>query len=146
MRTLPDGGPVRLLFSRCGLLLALAVAPLALSASGCHAHGHGEEGQASGATCPTTETLTFANFGMAFFEQYCQRCHASTVTGAARNGAPDDHPFDTLTDIVVMKAHIDKKAAAGPTVVNKAMPPSGAAPSDAERRKLGEWLACGAPP
>ena len=118
-----------------------------LSIAGCESHGHGEEeGEPSGATCPATQTLTYANFGMAFFQQYCQRCHGSTVTGAARNGAPVDHVFDTVADIKTMREHIDRKAAAGPTVVNETMPPSGTAPSDAERRQLGEWLACGAPP
>lgn len=124
---------------RFGLLLGLASA---LWASGCSDHG---EGKPSGATCPPTSNLTYATFGMGFFDTYCQRCHGSTVVGAARNGAPDDHVFDTLTDISVMKEHIDKAAAAGATVVNKAMPPSGTAPSDAQRRQLGEWLACGAP-
>lgn len=81
---------------------------------------------------------------MAFFDKYCNRCHGGTVTGAARNGAPADHVFDSRADIFTNKAHIDREAAAGPTVVNKAMPPSGTAPTDAERRQLGEWLACDA--
>lgn len=100
----------------------------------------------SGATCPSTSALTYSNFAMGFFEKYCNRCHGGTVTGAARNGAPADHVFDTRADIFTNKGHIDEEAAAGPTVVNKAMPPSGTAPTDAERRQLGEWLACGAPP
>jgi hypothetical protein len=41
--------------------------------------------------------------------------------------------------------HIDEQAAAGPDHVNTSMPPSGPRPSEAERRQLGEWLACGAP-
>ena len=39
--------------------------------------------------------------------------------------------------------HIDRYAAAGPDAVNEIMPENGDAPSEAERRKLGEWLACG---
>ena len=85
------------------------------------------------------------NFGQGFFGTYCQRCHASTVTGAARNGAPADHNFDQVEDIRLLADHIDELAAAGTTAVNTAMPPDGAKPSDAERRQLGEWLACGAP-
>ena len=76
---------------------------------------------------------------------YCVRCHGSTVMGTARNGAPADHNFDDLALIKRFAAHIDDLAAAGPTKVNTMMPPDGAAPSVDERRKLGEWLACGAP-
>jgi hypothetical protein len=39
---------------------------------------------------------------------------------------------------------IDKAAAAGPSTVNTYMP-EGSSVDTAERRKLGEWLACGAP-
>ena len=55
-------------------------------------------GDATGSTCPTTSTLTYAN----------------------------------------------RAAAAGPKAVNTYMP-DGASVDEAERRKLGEWLACGAP-
>ncbi len=40
---------------------------------------------------------------------------------------------------------IDTIAAAGPDAVNTEMPPDTPAPTEEERRKLGEWLACGAP-
>lgn len=129
---------------RGGLLLSLTLsAPFA----GCGG-GHHEGEKPSGALCPTgpaASTLTYANFGMGFFAGYCQRCHASAVTGAARNGAPADHVFDTLADIITAKDHIDENAAAGPNAVNTAMPPGAPTPTEDERRKLGEWLACGAP-
>ena len=108
-------------------------------------HHSGSTGTPTESVCPTPQTLTYANFGQAFFGSYCQRCHASTVTGAARNGAPADHAFDQVEDIQLLAEHIDGLAAAGPTVVNTAMPPQGQNPSTAERRQLGEWLACGAP-
>jgi uncharacterized membrane protein len=76
---------------------------------------------------------------------YCTRCHSSSLQGAARNGAPSDHDFDSLAGIQAMAEHIDEWAAAGPERVNTAMPPSGSKPSEAERRQLGEWLACDAP-
>ena len=126
---------------RVGLLAALLA--VSFLVDGCE-HEH-EEGKPSGATCPTTQTLTYANFGMAFFAQYCTRCHSESVTGAARNGAPADHNFDTVADIVFNKDHIDEHAAAGPTVVNEEMPPTAPKPTEADRKKLGEWLACGAP-
>lgn len=104
-----------------------------------------EEGKPTGSDCPATQTLTYANFGQAFFDQYCQSCHASTVMGAARMGAPADHVFDEVADIRILAEHIDERAAAGPDAVNTLMPPIAPKPTEAERRQLGEWLACGAP-
>lgn len=130
--------------ARSGLFAALVLCAVT---AGCHGDEHGQEA-ATGSSCPSgpaASTLTYANFGKAFFDGYCQRCHASAVTGAARNGAPTDHVFDTRTDIFTNKEHIDENAAAGPNAVNTAMPPSAPTPSLAEREKLGEWLACGAP-
>ena len=106
---------------------------------------HAQEGVPTQSVCPTTQTLTYANFGQAFFNSYCQRCHAGTVTGAARMGAPADHTFDQIQDVQLLIDHIDEHAAAGPAGVNTEMPPSGPFPTEAERRQLGEWLACGAP-
>lgn len=122
-------------------LVAVAIACLL----GCEDDDSELTGTPTESFCPTPQTLTYASFGQAFFDSYCQRCHASTVTGAARNGAPDDHVFDQVEDIRLIAEHIDELAAAGATVVNTAMPPDSPRPSDAERRQLGEWLACGAP-
>jgi uncharacterized membrane protein len=107
----------------------------------------GEAGGPSGAICPADSNLTYTTFGQAFMEEYCTRCHSSALSGAARNGAPSDHDFDTLGAIRSTAAeHIDEQAAAGPARVNTLMPPSGEPrPSEAERRQLGEWLACRTP-
>ena len=127
-------------FSITWLLAAgIAVLPLACD------DDHDEQGVPTEAVCPTTQTLTYASFGQAFFAGYCQRCHASTVTGLARMGAPTDHTFDTVEQIRSMSDHIDEHAAAGPSAVNTEMPPDAPTPTEAERRQLGEWLACGAP-
>jgi uncharacterized membrane protein len=99
-------------------------------------------GTASGAVCPTGSTLTYDNFGKNFMTNYCTRCHASNVMGDMRNGAPADHNFDTFAGIFMMAEHIDERAAAGPASVNTLMPPSDPKPTEAERRQLGEWLAC----
>jgi hypothetical protein len=37
---------------------------------------------------------TYASFAVPFFESYCNRCHGSTVTGAARNTAPEELTWD----------------------------------------------------
>ncbi len=109
--------------------------------------GGSDAGQtyASGSTCPTASTLTEANFGRAFFDTYCQRCHGSTVTAGARNGAPANRTWDTVADIRIHAERIDSVAAGGPTQVSTIMPPTAPMPSEADRKKLGEWLACGAP-
>src|SRR5262245_14574103 len=93
------------------------------SFAACSDDHHHEEGTPTGSVCPATQTLTYANFGQAFFATYCQTCHASTVTGAARKGAPSDHVFDGVDDIQLLAEHIDEHAAAGPDAVNTVMPP-----------------------
>ena len=47
-----------------------------------------EEGKPTGATCPTASALTYDNFGAAFMDSYCLRCHSTSVTGVDREGAP----------------------------------------------------------
>lgn len=97
------------------------------------------------AECPPTSTLTYDNFGAAFMEQYCTRCHSSELTGTARMGATLFHDFDTREGVVQVGDHVDQTAAFGPAAQNRSMPPSAPFPTDAERTQLGEWLACGAP-
>lgn len=104
------------------------LAVLFLAAMGCNSGG------ASGATCPTTSTLTYDNFGRAFFASYCDRCHANGIRPSIGNQAA----------IQAQRTAIDLQAASGPNNTNTLMPESGTAPSTAERVKLGEWLACGA--
>lgn len=108
--------------------------------------GSESEGGPTGSVCPDDSTLTYETFARDFMAQYCTRCHGSGVSGSARNGAPSDHDFDTLEGLRATHVdHIDEGAAAGPERVNTGMPPSGPRPSEAERRQLGEWLACGMP-
>lgn len=116
-----------------------------------HEHEHdsgGEEGEFGPPTesvCPEGSTLTWDNFGNMFMQTYCTRCHASTLTGADRQGAPLYHDFDSLQGVLVVADHVDQKAAAGPAATNELMPISAPTPTLEERQKLGEWLACGAP-
>lgn len=116
-------------------------------------HHHDEheelEGTPTDSICPDDSTLTYENFGQNFFNTYCQTCHASTITGDSRNDAPEDLDFDTVEDIRGNAETVDELAAGGPSAVNEEMPPTEddttAIPSEEERRKLGEWLACDAP-
>ncbi|MCY1060758.1 cytochrome c [Nannocystis sp. SCPEA4] len=104
-----------------------------------------EEGTPSGAMCPEDSTLTWDSFGKDFMANYCTRCHAVAVKGSARQGAPNDHNFESGPLVRLELDHIDKAAAAGPDAINTSMPPSAPMPTEEERRKLGEWVACGAP-
>jgi hypothetical protein len=107
-------------------------------------HEHEAVGPPSGATCsdPGASTLTYENFGEEFFSKYCLSCHSSKVKGEARMKAPADHNFDTYEEIELLAEHIDQKAAAG-TRTNTSMPLTDPKPTLDERKKLGEWIACG---
>ena len=108
-------------------------------------HGSDEEGAVatpSGAKCPSDSMLTYDNFGKEFMGKYCVRCHSSKLEGDARNDAPEGHDFDMYEGIIGVAEHIDQNAAAGPDSVNTTMPPTSPKPTEEEREKLGEWLAC----
>ncbi len=113
----------------------LHAAALMLLLSGAPGCGSGEGGgQATGAVCPSNSTLTYANFGEAFFADNCLSCHTSRQR-------------PTLTTQAAIQAnidYIDRLAAAGPNSVNTTMPQQGSV-SVEQRTLLGEWLACGAP-
>lgn len=128
------------------ILLASTAAALWLVTAGCESEPPvALFGPPTGATCPEGSTLTYEGFGRPFMEAYCTRCHDSALVGAARNGAPNFHDFDTLNGIRAVADHIDETTAAGPSATNQSMPPDGSIPSLEERWQLGEWLACGAP-
>src|SRR5512140_2932452 len=101
-------------------------------------------GTPTGSSCPPVNPPTWDGFGLPFFIKYCEGCHARTV--ANRHGAPGDQVFDNEPEIVAHAAEIDEVAAAGPHARNDVMPdlsgPVRMPPSDAERFRLGEFLAC----
>lgn len=113
--------------------------------NGCCADDESVLGPRTGATCPPTSPLTYASFGQAFMENYCTRCHSSTLNGAARMGATADHDFDSRIGVLRVYDHVDQTAGSGPNATNDQMPPEGAMPSLAEREMLAEWIACGVP-
>jgi uncharacterized membrane protein len=117
------------------MMIARRVFSLLLAASALVACGSGP-GDSTGSTCPTDSTLTYSNFGQAFMKDHCLACHAAA--------GPESPKFDTLAQVKAASSDIDRSAAAGPNAVNTYMP-DGASVDEAERRKLGEWLACGAP-
>jgi uncharacterized membrane protein len=94
---------------------------------------------------PGGTTLTYDNFAKQFMDDYCTRCHAITLEGAARHGAPEFHDFDSYFGIRGVADHIDETTAAGPAAINRGMPQDGNKPTDEERFLLGEWIACDLP-
>jgi uncharacterized membrane protein len=134
--------------------VSLRVAVCVALVSGCAADATAPElvpddavpitGLASGASCPPNSKLSYANFGQAFFQSYCLRCHTAAISGAMRQ-APLDRNFDELSMIRALAHQIDQQAGAGPTQQNQVMPPGDNVLALAERMQLAEWLACGAP-
>jgi hypothetical protein len=95
------------------------------------------------ASCPTANPPTWDAFAKPFFDQYCVRCHSSTLVGpAARHDAPEFHDFDTQAGADRVLLHIDEQAGSGPAATNMLMPPDGARPTMAERATLAQWVAC----
>lgn len=113
-----------------------AVVIAALAAAATLVAACSSSGEATGSTCPTDSTLTYETFGRSFFDANCAKCH-----GASGNESPR---LDTVAAIRANAAAIDRTSAAGPNATNTEMPEDGSV-SDADRKKLGEWLACGAP-
>jgi cytochrome c5 len=92
---------------------------------------------------PPLNGLTYSNFGQSFFGSFCTRCHATSVIGIDRNGAPTDHNFDSLAGVQLWRDQIDQVAAMNPTgsQKNTTMPLNAPLPPDPERQKLACWIA-----
>jgi uncharacterized membrane protein len=91
-------------------------------------------------SCPPQGTsLTYDNFGKKFVGTYCNECHS--VRSHERNGAPAAYVFDTHDQVYLFRERIFLRAAGD----NTSMPPGPDDPPLAERDKLAEWIACGAP-
>jgi hypothetical protein len=120
------------MMQRSSLFLGLMVG-VSVSLTACGSDGLGD---ATGSTCPTDSALTYENFGQDFMRLHCLSCHASS--------GPESPKFDRLDQIQAKAGDIDRAAAAGPKATNTFMPDGGSV-DKADREKLGEWLACGAP-
>lgn len=108
--------------------------------------GCGENIGPTGVICPKGSTLTAENFGGGFMRQYCTRCHSSALSAASRHEAPVGLDFDTSEGVRKHLVSIDAMAGSSTTRTRTEMPPDdGPAPTLDERKKLSEWLACGAP-
>ena len=83
---------------------------------------------------------TWASYAQGFFATYCTRCHSSTLTGAARNGAPDGDDWDVEATVRTLAAQIRDVVG-----VENFMPPSDPTPSCDERRRIVRWIDAGTP-
>ncbi len=120
-------------------VVATVIATLGAAACG----GSEPQGVFTQSVCPPVDPPTYASFGMQLVERYCTSCHDSAKTGTQRGGAPLTIDFDTLSLLRMWTSQIDKQAAFGPAAENQLMPPAGKpAPTDDERRILGEYIAC----
>ena len=102
-------------------------------------------GSSTGSTCPSTNAPTYDNFGRTFMTTYCTGCHSATAQN--RFGAPPSLNFDSEAEITRHASAIDQEAARGPKAANDTMPELGtplvqSKPTDDEREKLGQFLAC----
>jgi uncharacterized membrane protein len=102
------------------------------------------QGDLTGAVCPDVDPPTYVNFGQQLMTTYCIDCHSETLSGDDREGAPPTIDFDTQSLLRQHTSRIDKQAAFGPMAQNRLMPPADfdPKPSDAERTRLGEYIAC----
>ncbi len=113
---------------------ALALAALA-GAAAC-----GSWTELSDVPCPPGgTTLRYASFAEGFMGAYCNRCHSAPE--GDRNGAPLGIVLDTYPGVYNLRERIFLRAAAS----NTTMPPGPDDPPQAERDRLAEWIACGAP-
>src|SRR5258708_40342659 len=87
---------------------------------------------------PGGTTLTYDNFGKGFLDGHCQGCDGAA--GGDRRGAPSGYDFGDIQSVHKYSVRIFDRAAAS----NTTMPPGPDDPSEADRTKLADWLACGA--
>ena len=89
------------------------------------------------ADCPTDSSVTFATASVVF-DAHCTRCHASTVTGTARESAPDNWDYDTAAAAVRDPDESWRRIYTGN------MPPDGEM-DEAEKLVIWEWCSCDGP-
>ena len=97
-------------------------------------------GLIEGRPCPPDNTTNYANTGAPILISWCITCHSSHVPANQRQGAPAGVDFDTAEGIREYLPRIYARAGDD----NVTMPPIDSLTAD-ERRRLGDWITCGAP-
>jgi uncharacterized membrane protein len=80
-------------------------------------------------SCPPDSTLTYANFGAEFIGDHCLECHEE-----------DERPLLSTQSQIQANTHDILEQAVYTTEM-----PEDHGLSIADRQKLGDWIACGAP-
>jgi hypothetical protein len=114
------------------LALGLLTGGAALAA-GCG----GEDSSLPTVDCKAQAIPTFANVKL--LSDTCSGCHASTLTGADRSGAPATINFDKYDDA---KAHAEGAVS---EVYGGSMPPGGGELPADQKQELYLWALCGTP-
>lgn len=94
--------------------------------------------QSGDAALPAGTCLGYQSVIKPLLERHCTSCHASTLSGAARHGAPGTVDLDSYAGVV---AAADR---ARVRVVDGTMPPGGGI-ADAERTHFADWVDAGKP-
>jgi hypothetical protein len=108
--------------------LALVLATATLAACG------GEDLPTVDCSTPAVPTFSMVNV----LTVSCATCHASTLSGAARFGAPVGLDYDTFA---AAKANAEEGAA---EIFSGSMPPTGGLP-EADKQVYYRWALCGTP-
>jgi uncharacterized membrane protein len=94
-----------------------------------------DSGGWEGMPCDSVPSVTWENWGRAFFTTHCQGCHASTAPD--RYGATNGVYFDTLSDLRTWNERVRVRV-----LDQNDMPPAGGLSED-ERFLLQVLLDCG---
>ncbi len=86
----------------------------------------------------TTQSVTWCADVKPIMEQYCTSCHASTLSGSARQGAPNSVDLDTYAGVRQSADRVVARMDAG------SMPPGGGVPTD-QIATVAAWQAQGTP-
>lgn len=100
-----------------------------------------------GPNCPPDNPLTFRSFGAGFLRTWCTGCHSSTLPANDRQDAPEGVDFDGLALFQPHAKEVLERAvleAQKPPESASPMPPAGLVP-EADRKRLAQWIECGAP-
>lgn len=88
-------------------------------------------------TCSAAGEVTYEGQIKPILDTLCTGCHAATLSGSARNGAPSGIDFDTYDGAA------KHAASASARIQNESMPPSGTKASPAQKELFGCWISGG---
>ena len=88
--------------------------------------------------CDTPAVVTYEGHIASFLSQYCTRCHDSSISGSARNGAPADRNYDTYAGIEPLAKLANKR------ILEGTMPRGSPIPAQCDTQLFARWVDQGA--